>query len=78
MKLKKVNSVPKTDRYYLLSCEKLMELVLFSSVSYFTFATETRFNEMEEDIDCLGIMTKYEKLHHDSEIKKCKVTIHLA
>lgn len=65
-----------TDTYYLLSSQKILELVLFCSVCYFTIATETRFSEFDEDLDSLKIIEKYKKLHKDETISKCKL-LHL-
>ena len=65
-----------TDTYYLLSYQKILELVLYSSACYFTIATETRFSEFDEDLDSLKIIEKYKKLHKDETILKCKL-LHL-
>ena len=76
MEFKKMSSLQKTDKYCLLSTETLKELVLYASVCYFTLATETRFHELDEDLETMKINDKYWKLHHDQEIRKCKI-IHL-
>jgi len=44
-----------TDTYYLLSAPKIIELVLFASVCYFTIATETRFSDGNLDVTTLKI-----------------------
>ncbi len=54
-----------SDTFYLLSAPKIIELVLFASVCYFTIATETRFSEGNLDVTALKISEKYKKLHKD-------------
>lgn len=52
MKLKlKIN----TDLYFLLSCPKIIELVLLASVTYFMIATETRFRRGTLDVSKMKI-----------------------
>ncbi len=63
------------DQYYLISSPKIVELVLFASVCYFTIATETRFKEIESDINSLKITEKYQRLNKDEIIFKCKVIL---
>lgn len=40
----------RSDNFYLLSEEKLLEMIMYVSVCYFTLGTETRFDDLEEDI----------------------------
>ena len=71
--LLKMNAKLNTDTYYLLSGPKIIELVLFASVCYFTIATETRFSEGSLDVTALKISEKYKRLNKDDTIAKCKV-----
>ena len=61
------------DTYYLLSVPKIIEIVLTAAVCYFTIATETRFSEGNLDLTVLKISEKYNKLHKDTQMSKCKV-----
>jgi hypothetical protein len=62
-----------TDTYYLLSGPKIIELVLFAAVCYFTIATETRFGEGSLEVSALKISEKYKRLNKDETIARCKV-----
>lgn len=73
--LLKMKAKLNTDTYYLLSGPKIIELVLFASVCYFTIATETRFSEGSLDVTALKISEKYKRLNKDDTITKCKVKI---
>ena len=42
--LLKMRAKSNADSFYLLSAPKIIELVLFAAVCYFTIATETRFS----------------------------------
>lgn len=69
----KIKTKLNTDTYYLLSGPKIIELILFASVCYFTIATETRFSEGSLDVTSLKISEKYKRLNKDDTIARCKV-----
>lgn len=69
----KIKNKLNTDTYYLLSGPKIIELILFASVCYFTIATETRFSEGSLDVTSLKISEKYKRLNKDDTIGRCKV-----
>lgn len=53
--LLRMKSKLNTDTYYLLSAPKIVELVLFAAVCYFTIATERRFSAGNLDVGSLKI-----------------------
>jgi hypothetical protein len=71
--LVKIKTKLNTDTFYLLSGPKIIELILFAAVCYFTIATETRFSEGSLDVTALKISEKYKRLNKDDTITRCKV-----
>ena len=72
----KMQYVPNLDTFYLLSNNRILELVLYTSVAYFTVATEIRFKELEDDSKCLNPSEKYLRMNDNPKILKCKI-LHL-
>ena len=70
---KKLNLSHDSTKGSLLVPEKIKEMGLIASMCYFTAGTERRFHEVDEDMDELNIVIKYEKLSKNEEIHKCKV-----
>ena len=70
---KKLNLAHDSTKGNLLVPEKMKEMGLIASMCYFTAGTERRFHEIDEDMDQLNIVVKYEKLSKNEEIHKCKV-----
>lgn len=68
LRMRKLNLSFACKKFTLLSLEKIKEFALIASVCYFTAATETRFNEVEEDIESLRIVQKYEALSKNEQI----------
>jgi hypothetical protein len=50
-----------------------MEQVFYTSITYFTIATETRFKDIDKDVKGLKQTEKVIKLKDHPSIKKCKV-----
>ena len=55
LEMKKMTLNLRFDKYFLLSEERLLEMILYVSVCYFTLGTETRFDELDDDIENLKI-----------------------
>lgn len=72
----KMQYIPNLDTFYLLSNNKILELILYTSVAYFTLATEIRFKELEDDCKWLSPSEKYIKMNDNPKILKCKI-LHL-
>ena len=60
--LKKFNDKTENSKSSLLGVEKIKEMGLIASMGFFTSGTERRFHEIDEDIEELKIVQKYEKL----------------
>lgn len=75
LELLRMRARTNSDTFYLLSAPKISELVLMAAVCYFTIATETRFSEGNLDVSTLKISEKYQRLHRDQAIAKCKVLL---
>ncbi len=73
MKPKCVEDFTRGDLFYILSSKCILEQIFYTSIGYFTIATEIRFKEVEQDLKGLKQNEKMMKLAQSAHAKICKV-----
>lgn len=60
---KKLDFHPSADPYLILSENKILELVIYTSAAFFTVSTEVRLRETDESTQYMNESMKFLRMH---------------